>query len=119
MARANVDNKLVKAITYTDTTAITVGYLPANAVISSIKVLVGTAFNAGGNDYIDIGNASVANQYADNVDVSSAGSATVTLQNVGAVISATLPTEIKAVYVPAGTSPSAGSGYVVVEYAQL
>ena len=28
-------------------------------------------------------------------------------------------TEIQAVYVPSGTTPSAGSGYVVVEYAQL
>lgn len=118
MADAKIGN-LVKLIAYTDTTAITVGYLPSNSIITEIKVIVGTAFNAGGNDYIDIGDSSTAAKFADNVNVASTGQATVTELNNGAVLDSTNPTEIKAVYVPDGTTPSAGSGYVVIEYAQL
>jgi len=120
MARGNETyGVLSKAIAYTDTTAITVGYLPANAHIIDIIVTVGTAFNAGGNDYIDVGDASTANKYADNVNVASTGKASVTVANVGAVQSTTAPTQIKAVYVPSATAPSAGSGYVSVLYVQL
>jgi len=120
MARANETyGVLSKAISYTDTTAITVGYLPANSHIIDIIVTVGTAFNAGGNDYIDIGDASTANKYANDVNVASTGKASVTVANVGAIQDANKPTTIKAVYVPSGTSPSAGAGYVNIIYVQL
>lgn len=111
---------ICKKIAYTDTTAITVGNVPPNSVIVDINVNVGTAFNAGGADYVDIGNASSANAYADNVNVASTGAATVTKTAAcGAVLSTTASTPIKAVYVPAATAPSAGSAYVTVTYHQL
>ena len=71
-----------KNITYTDTTATKVGSLPANSIILEVIVTVGTGFNAGGADYIDIGTSSTANKFADNVNVASAGRATVTEQNI-------------------------------------
>ena len=112
-------NSISKNITYTDTTAITVGNIPPNSIIVFIKVSVGTAFDAGSTDYIDIGNATTAAAYADNVNVASTGQATVTQTGVGAVLSATSSTPIKAVYVPSGTAPTAGSGYVTIVYDQL
>jgi hypothetical protein len=108
-----------KIITYTDTTAITVGNVPPNSIIVDIKVTVGTAFDAGGADYIDIGDSSTAAKFADNVNVASTGQATVTQLNNGAVLSAVASTPIKAIYVPAATSPTAGSGYVTIVYDQL
>ena len=110
---------LTKAVVFTDTTAVTVGYLPANSHIIDMKVAVATAFDAGGADYIDIGSASVANAYADNVNVASTGQATVTQATVGSIISSTNPSQIKAVYVPAGSTPTAGAAYVTIVYAQL
>ena len=108
-----------KNIVYTDTTAITVGNVPPNSIIVDIKVTVGTAFDAGGADYIDIGDSTTAAKFADNVDVSSTGQATVTQLNNGAVLSSTASTPIKAVYIPASTAATAGSGYVTIVYDQL
>ena len=108
-----------KIITFANTTSLSLGFLPPNSIITGIKVLVGTAFNAGGADVIDVGDDTTANKFANDVNVASTGSATVTLDNVGAVESSTASTEIKAIYVPAGSTPTAGSGYIVVEYEQL
>jgi len=111
---------IAKNITYTDTTAITVGNIPPNSVIDTITVNVGTAFNAGGADYIDIGTAATAAAYADNVNVASTGKATVTMTaGACALLSSTASTPIEAVYIPAATAPSAGSAYVVITYHQL
>lgn len=118
MAEAKI-GCLTKAVLYTDTTAVTVGYLPANSHIIDIKVAVATAFDAGGADYIDIGDSSTANKFADNVNVASTGQASVTQAYVGSVLSTTAPTEIQAVYVPAGSTPTAGASYVTIVYAQL
>ena len=66
------------SITFATTTSTSMGFLPPNAYITDIKVLVTTAFNAGGTDVVDIGDETTATKYADDVDVSSTGSATVT-----------------------------------------
>ena len=106
-----------RAITYTDTTAVTIGYLPPNAYITDIQVLVTTAFTAGGNDYLDIGDATTADKYANDVVLSSTGAPTVTATAYwGVVASANNQTAIKAVYVPAGSTPGAGAAKVVVNY---
>lgn len=111
---------IAKLISYTDTTAITVGNIPPNSIIENITVNVGTAFNAGGADIIDIGDSVDADEFAADIDVSSTGAATVTkTAECGAVLSTTASTPIKAVYVPAATSPTAGSAYVIVSYHQL
>ena len=116
MADRTTFQNLIAPIAYTDTTAITVGYLPANALITNVYVLIGTDFEAG---VIDVGNATTANQYANDIAATSVGRIAGTCTNVGAVESTTDPTQITAIYVPGSTSPAQGSGYVVVEYAQL
>jgi N-acetylneuraminic acid mutarotase len=110
-------NCINKKIKYTDTTAINVGYLPPNSYVVDIKVGVKTAFNAGGNDYIDLGITGTAAYYADDVNVASTGAATVTALKLGEVFSATNPTLVKAVYVPAGSTPSAGEAMITFVYA--
>lgn len=109
---------LTKAITYANTTAFEVGKLPPNAFITDIKLIITTAFNAGGNDYVDVGTTGSANRYANDIAASSTGSASVTSTAYwGYVESATEPTTINAIYVPAGSTPTAGVGRVVVNYA--
>lgn len=116
---AATTGSIAKNLTYASTSNTFVGNIPANSILTQIRVLVGTAFNSGGADIIEVGISTDIDKYADNVDVSATGSASVTLLNVGAVISTTSPTAIYAKYTPANTSPTAGSAYVVVEYAQL
>lgn len=112
--------EIVKAIAYTNTTAFDIGDLPPNSLITDIYVTVGTAFNAGGNDFVDVGISGTTNKFADNINVASVGRKEPSaLTNIGAVESATGSTRLQAIYVPSGTTPSAGSGYVHVEYVQL
>jgi hypothetical protein len=67
-------------VTYADTTAAELFTLPANSYIVDLFVDVQTAF-AGGTTTLDIGTYGTANHFADDVDVSGTGRATVTLTN--------------------------------------
>jgi len=99
-----------KTIAADDTTAVSVGLLPANAFITDIKCIVSTAFSAG--ETIDIGTASSAAYFASNIDVDAVGKATVSLATTGiGVQSATDQTEVKAVVdgVASGSPTSAPS----------
>ena len=105
-------------VTYSNTSQVLIGQLPPNAKIADIKVLVATAFNDGGPSTIDVGTTASQARYANDVDVSSTGAASVTLTaQAGVVQSTTNPLSITAVYVPAATDPTAGSAKIVVEYA--
>lgn len=106
-----------KTFTYADTSSTLLGQLPPNAFITSIKVIITTAFNAPGNDYLDIGTSSSAARYADDVDCASTGSATVTSTAYwGYVESAADPTDIYYIFVPGTSVATAGEGKIVVEY---
>ncbi len=102
-------------ITYTDTTSVTMGYLPPNSSIKNIRVNVGTGFDEA---VVDIGDATTANQYANDVDVESTGSATVTMTNIGAVVSATNSSAVTAIVVPTSTTLTEGSCWVYVDWVQ-
>jgi len=107
-----------KAITFASTTSTSLGFLPPNAYVKNVQVIVPTAFNAGGTDLVDVGLGGTANNLADNVDVSATGNASVTSTATwGAVQSQTDQTEMTCIYVPAGATPTAGAARVVVEYA--
>ena len=117
MARPNVVTVARATIAYTDTTSVSLGFLPPNATVIGARVLVTTAFNGSTTDVIDIGVNGTANNIADDVDVSSTGSASVTLgAAAGATQSTTDPTEITAIYVDGASDSSAGSAEVIVEY---
>jgi hypothetical protein len=112
--------KLIKKITYADTSAVTVGALPPNCVIDSVNVAVITAFNAGGNDYLDIGTASAAAAIVNDHSLASKGSAAVTIAStVHDAFSASNSTIIKAVYVPAGSAATEGEADITINFHQL
>ena len=117
MSANNRIGYLQYVIAYTDTTAVTVGYLPPNAYITDIKVLVTTDFTDG---VLDVGDSSTANAFADDVSLNGTGSKTVTsTAQWGAVQSTADQTEVKAVVVATGTGLSSGSAKLVVEYAYI
>jgi len=107
---------LQKSITFANTTSFSIGYLPPNAYITDIKVLVTTAFDDG---VLDVGDATTANKYTNDVDITSQGVATVTAAGGtwGTVQSIADQTEVKGIVVAAGTTLVGGAAKVVVEYA--
>lgn len=106
---------LQKAITYANTTSFHIGYLPPNAYISKIRVLVPTTFTDG---VLDIGDDTTAALYANDIDLDTTGEASVTATTQwGAVQSTTDQTEVKGIIVATGTGLSGGAAKIVVEYA--
>ena len=117
MSRPNVVTVARETVTFADTTSVSLGFLPANATVIGARVLVTTAFDSSGTDLIDIGVNGTANNIADDVDVSSTGSASVTLgAAAGAVQSSSDPTEITAIFAQSVADATAGSAEVIVEY---
>lgn len=112
--------KLITPVLFTDLdTQVEIGYLPANAIITDIKVLVGTLFNSATTAVLAVGTAADEDKFADAVDISSAGPATVSLLLAGQLQSATEPTQLFALFEETGTAATTGALYVIVEYAQL
>jgi len=111
---------LQKYITYAtaSSSGTTIGYLPANAYIVDIHVANPTAFNVGSADYLDIGDGTTANKFADNIVMDGTGDRTVTSTAYwGDVLSTSEPTQIVATYTPTGTAPTAGESMITVLYA--
>lgn len=117
MSAINRIGAMTKTIASTDTSSFNIGWLPPNNYITDIKVLVTTAFDSG--VVLDIGDASTAAKYANDVDVTSQGVATVSAVGGtwGAVESTTDQTEIKGIVVAGGSTLTAGAAKIVVEYA--
>jgi hypothetical protein len=101
----------------TNTSSTLVGIIPKNArLLGKPKVTVVEAFDAGGTDVIDIGTSSDADYFCADVDVSSAGAATVSfnLYTEGDALSDSTGLYVK--YTPSGSSPTAGEAHIVVQY---
>lgn len=112
-------NKLAKLISFTDDgSSVLVGSLPPNSIITSIIVLVGTAFDGDTTNTVDIGSGADPDRYANDVALGTEGNIAVTQLNTGEVESSLGSTAIFAA-VTSTASAAAGSAYVVVEYAQL
>jgi hypothetical protein len=117
MSANNRIGYLQKVIAYTDTTSVDVGFLPPNAYVTAVKVLVTTDFTAG---VLDVGITGTAAYYADDVSLDGTGSKSVTsTAQWGAVQDSSDQTQVTAIVVATGTGLAAGSAKLVVEYAYL
>jgi len=115
MAKTGGIEYLQVAFTFASTTSFHIGWLPPNAYVTDVKVLLPTTFSDG---VLDVGDASTAALLADDVDLNGTGARTVTSTSAwGDVQSTTDQTEIKGIVVFTSTAPAAGAGKVVVEYA--
>ena len=115
MARGQT-GQISNTVAFSDSSAVNLDFLPPNAFVIDVKVAVLTAFDAGTTNQIDVGTSADPDHYANNVDVSSSGDASVTLLNGGEISSTSEPTQLTATYAQTGTAATAGSARVIVTY---
>lgn len=114
MSAGSKKGYLETTIAYTDTTAKLVGYLPPNAYVTDVTCLITTDFTDG---VLDVGTASSANRYADDISLNGTGKATVTSTSIwGTVESTKDQTALYGVVVATGTGLAAGSAKLVIDY---
>ena len=109
-----------KQVTFAaDGTETVIGTLPANSQIVEIYVDVSTAFDAGTTNTLDLGDGTTADQYADALDVSSAGRlrATSDVSQIGNLVDiGTSDVALTATFNQTGTAATAGTAQVTVLY---
>lgn len=108
---------LRKRVNYNDAgvaTGVLVGTLPAGAIITSVKVLIATAFNAGTTNVMNVGTTTTGGEVGATGDIlaGAAGQkAPTAYTSLGAMAS---DTDIWASYTQTGTAATAGVAYVIV-----
>ena len=109
-----------KEVTFAaDGTETVIGTLPANSQIVEIYVDVSTVFNAGTTNTLDLGDGTTADQYADALNVGTAGRkrATSDVSQVGNLVDiGASDVALTATYNQTGTAASAGTAQVTVLY---
>ncbi len=73
---------ITTTVAYTDSSAVTIGTIPANSQIVDIFIDVTTAFNAAGTDTMTIGKTGSAAAFVTATSVASAGRASVATTGV-------------------------------------
>lgn len=120
---SNQTHFLRKTVAFSDTAAISLGWLPPGAVVTAAAATVTTAFNAATTNTMDIGFRNAGDGTADDVDEFASA---VSVAAVGRVAADDLATagdllfpegaEIVATYAQTGAAATAGSAVVHVEY---
>jgi hypothetical protein len=109
---------VTNTIAYTDSTAVTIGTIPANAQIINVNIDVTTAFNAASTNTLTVGKSGSAAAFVTATSVGSAGRASVATTGVYSawadVGSSEVP--VTATYAQTGTAASAGVARVTIVY---
>lgn len=110
---------LRKRITYLNTSAVTIGKLPAGASVVGGGIHVVTAFNDSGTDLVDIGfvgSTTDADGYGSALVVSAVGY--IVLDELAATtnIQQTVESTVTAVYTGQNSNPTAGVADVIIFY---
>lgn len=110
---------LRKKTTFADgeTGVVTVGVLPAGAIVTRGEVLVKTAFNSGTTNTISVGTSAATSNFASAIATGTAG--VIAFDDMATTTIAgplTADTTIQATHVRTGTAATAGEAYVIVEY---
>lgn len=98
--------------------SISMGKIPAGAIVTACRVAVFTAFNNSGNDYVKVGHADDDDEFAASVDVSSVGVKLPTTLATATEVKFSTDKEIFCMYEGSSTADAspAGSATVVLEY---
>jgi hypothetical protein len=109
---------VTNTIAYTNSSAVTVGTIPANAQIVNVNIDVTTAFNAATTNTIAIGKSGSAAAYVAATGVGSAGRASVASTGVYSAWADVGAAEVAvtATYAQSGTAASAGAARVTIVY---
>lgn len=113
-----VTQVLTKKIAYSDgaTAVVTVGRLPAKALVINAGVVVTTAFNAGTGNVLDIGTTADDDGFATDLALGTIGRIAADELATSNDLYSTSETDVTATLALTGTAASAGEGYVFVEY---
>ena len=106
-------------IAYTDSSAVTIGTIPANAQIVDINIDVTTAFNAGTTNTVTVGKTGSAAAYVTSTSVGSAGRASVATTGVYSAWANVGTSDIDyatVTFSQTGTAASAGAARVTIVY---
>jgi uncharacterized membrane protein len=103
---------------YTDSTAVTIATIPANAQIVDINIDVTTAFNAGTTNTVTVGKTGSAAAFVASTSVGSAGRASVATTGVYSAWADTGTSDISATitFSQTGTAATAGAARVTIVY---
>lgn len=109
---------LRKAFTFSagDAGVVTIGTLPAGALVVGGGVYVGTAFNAGTANTADIGTAADPDGFATALSLTAAGYKVLDDLATSNDLLTTADTDVIATLALTGTAASAGSGIAVIEF---
>jgi len=110
---AQVMERLVAWVADDKQTA-SMGKLPANAVVTNVRIQVTEAFNSDGTDLISVGYSGAATAFATTTDVSTTGIKSPTL-GTSAGFNATAR-DVEAYYTNGGSEPTTGKALVVLEF---
>lgn len=113
-----VTQVIYKPIAYTDgdTAVVTVGVLPAKAVVINAGVVVTTAFNAGTGNVLDIGTSADDDGFATDLALGTIGRIAADELATSNDLYSTTEVTVTATLALSGTAASAGAGIVFVEY---
>lgn len=116
---AGVLSAITATIAYTDTSAVTIGTLPANAQIINVHIDVTTAFNAGTTNTVTVGKTGSAAAYVTSTSVGTAGRASVATTGVYSAWADVGSSDVDyatVTYSQTGTAASAGAARVTIVY---
>lgn len=86
--------------------------LPGNATVIGGELVIETAFNSGTSDALDVGDGDDVDRYAAGVDAQTVARTALTLTGY----KYTTPDSIDIIWTGVGAAPTAGAGYLLVEY---
>ena len=109
---------VTNTVAYTDSSAVTIGTIPANAQIVDINIDVTTAFNAATTNTVTVGKSGSAAAFVASTSVGSAGRANIATTGVYSAWADTGAAEVAvtATYGQTGTAATAGAMRVTVVY---
>jgi hypothetical protein len=115
---AGVLSAITTTIAYTDTAAVSIGTIPANAQIVDVNIDVTTAFNAAGTDTVTVGKTGSAAAFVASTSVAAAGRASVATTGVYSAWANIGTTDIDATvtFSQSGTAATAGAARVTIVY---
>ena len=110
---------ITATIAYTDTSAVTIGTIPANAQIVNINIDVTTAFNAATTNTVTVGKTGSAAAYVTSTSVGTAGRAAVATTGVYSAWANVGSSDVDfatITYSQTGTAATAGAARVTIVY---
>lgn len=96
--------------------AVDIAELPGDAVAIGGEITIGTAFDSGTSDAIDIGDAAVADRYTSTpIDAQATGRTALTLTG----FKTTAPTKVQLTWTGVDAAPTEGDARVILQYVRM